>query len=150
MQEGIIEGFRLSPQQKHLWLLQQGEESLPYRVSCAVLIEGDLHMEVFKAALERVVNRHEILRTTFRCLPGMTIPLQVIADCSIPSVQDYDLSGLDPLEQDAKIDSLFHEANQLPFDYEHGPLLYMSLVNLSLHKHVLLVSLPALYADSVT
>jgi hypothetical protein len=43
MQELSIEGFRLSPQQKRLWLLQQAGYSQPYRVQCAVLIEGNLN-----------------------------------------------------------------------------------------------------------
>ena len=75
MQREVIEGFRLSPQQKHLWLLQQ--ESLAYRAQCAVLLEGTLHPENLQKALSKIVERHEILRTTYRCLPGMAVPLQV-------------------------------------------------------------------------
>ncbi|NEQ20724.1 MAG: hypothetical protein F6K28_16110, partial [Microcoleus sp. SIO2G3] len=74
-----IEGFQLSPQQKHLWQLQQFGDS-PYRSYCAVLIEGNLDIKTLKAAVEKIVDRHEILRTTYQCLPGMTIPLQAIAD----------------------------------------------------------------------
>lgn len=150
MLELITEGFRLSPQQKRLWLLQHVEPSLPYQASCAVVIEGNLNAKVFKIALENLVKRHEILRTTFRCLPGMTIPLQVIADSSIPSVSDYDLSRLDPREQEARNETLFNEASRLSLDFEHGPLLRLSLVTLSPHRHVLLMSLPTLCADALT
>jgi len=150
MKEKIIEGFRLSPQQKHVWLLQQFDHSPAYRVQCAILIEGNLNTKVLKAALENVVNRHEILRTTFRCLPEMTIPLQVITDTSLLSVHEYNLSGWEPQEQDARVEALFHQARRLTFDLEKDPLLYISLVNLSPHKHILLVSLPALCADTAT
>ncbi|MBW4457034.1 MAG: AMP-binding protein, partial [Nostoc indistinguendum CM1-VF10] len=148
MKEEIIEGFGLSPQQKHLWLLQQFDHSPAYRTQCAIAIEGNLNTKVLKAALGNVVNRHEILRTTFRCLPEMTIPLQVISDSSLPSVHDYNLSGWEPQEQDARVEALFYEARRLTFDFEKGPLLCISLINLSPHKHILLVNLPAMSADT--
>jgi hypothetical protein len=116
MQKEIITGFRLSPQQKHLWLLQQVESKLPYRAQCAVEIQGNLNKEIFEAALENVWHSHEILRTTFRCLPGMDIPLQVISDRSIPSISQYSLSELTPPEQEAKIEEIFEEISQQPFD----------------------------------
>ncbi|NOT56263.1 MAG: hypothetical protein HOP18_16805, partial [Deltaproteobacteria bacterium] len=80
MSHKVIEGFRLSPQQKHLWLVQQGDHSLPYRAQCIMLIKGNLDRDMFTAAVRQVCARHEILRTTFQCLPEMTVPVQVITD----------------------------------------------------------------------
>ena len=150
MQQEVIEGFRLSPQQKHLWLLQQVDHSLPYRAQCAVLIEGNLNTKIFKAALQNVFARHEILRTTFHCLPEMTVPVQVITDGGIPSIHNYNLSGWDLPEQEAGIEALFQEARQLPFDFAQGPLSRISLVTLSPDKHMLLVTLSALCADTAS
>jgi hypothetical protein len=79
MQQDSIQGFRLSPQQRHLWLLQRCQDTLPYRAQCAALIEGNLHIARLRAAIGRVAGRHEILRTTFRCLPGMLVPLHANA-----------------------------------------------------------------------
>ena len=78
MTQRIIEGFPLSPQQKHLWLLQSENHSQPYQALAAFLLEGHLNLEILETALNRVVNRQDILRTTFNCLPGMTVPVQVI------------------------------------------------------------------------
>ena len=85
-----MQGFRLSPQQKHLWQLQETDK-LPYRSQCAVLIEGNLDISSLKLALEKVVNRHEILRTNFHCLPGMSIPFQVIRNNAIAWGESYEL-----------------------------------------------------------
>ncbi|HXV98617.1 MAG TPA: condensation domain-containing protein, partial [Anaerolineae bacterium] len=79
MPKEVIEGFRLSPQQKHLWLVQQTDQSHLYRAQCALQLEGQLKPEFLTTALAHVVNRHEILRTTFQRLTGMAIPLQVIS-----------------------------------------------------------------------
>src|SRR4051794_10606755 len=107
MLEEIVEGFRLSPQQKHLWSLQQAGRSMLYRTDCAVLLKGELDTLILKAAIQYVVGRYEILRTTFRCLSEMTIPWQVIDDSGELTIQNYDLSDLDPQEQAAKIEMLF-------------------------------------------
>jgi amino acid adenylation domain-containing protein len=149
-QQEVIEGFRLSPQQKYLWLLQQEDPSQPYCTQCAVLIEGNLDTKILAAALRNVFDRHEILRTTFICLPGMSIPVQVISEGSIPSIDCYDLTGWDPLEQEARIEALFQEASLLPFDFETGPLSRVSILTLAPDKTMLLVTLSALCADTAS
>ncbi|MEP6515214.1 amino acid adenylation domain-containing protein [Microcoleus vaginatus] len=150
MQKETIEGFRLSPQQRHLWGLQQNNPKQIYRVRGAILITGNLDREILKSALQNVVNRHEILRTSFHCLPGMTLPLQAIACTGEVPMSEYNLSGLSPEEQDAKIEALFQELNLLPFDFERGPLWHISLVTLAQDKHLLLANFSALIADSAT
>jgi amino acid adenylation domain-containing protein/non-ribosomal peptide synthase protein (TIGR01720 family) len=150
MGEFLIEGYQLSPQQKSLWLLQQSAYSQPYRANCVILIEQNLDIEILELALKNVVNKHEILRTKFQLLQGMTIPLQIINDNSMPVVCYHNLTGLTSAEQHAKIESLFHDASQQPFDFEHGTVLKISLVILSPDKHMLLVSLPAMSADKAT
>ncbi|HAG82191.1 MAG TPA: non-ribosomal peptide synthetase, partial [Cyanobacteria bacterium UBA12227] len=150
MQSLSIEGFSLSPQQERLWLLQQTRNSQPYRAQCAVLIEGNLNTQLLELALQKTVEKHEILRTNFQALPGMTIPLQVIADNRSASIQYHNLDGLVPEQQKAKIEALFDAASQHYFDLEQGQVLDTSLVALSPDKHILIVSLSAMNADVVT
>ena len=150
MQKETIEGFRISPQQRRLWGLQQNNPQQIYRVRGAILITGNLDKEILKKALQNVVNRHEILRTSFHCLPGMTLPLQAIASTGEVPISEYNLSGLSPEEQEAKIAALFEQLNLLPFDFERGPLWHISLVTLAQDKHLLLANFSALIADSAT
>ncbi|MBW4428168.1 MAG: amino acid adenylation domain-containing protein [Nostoc desertorum CM1-VF14] len=150
MQTPILEGVRISPLQKHLWLLQHTEKQTPFRAQLAVLIEGKLDIANLKEALNNIVNKYEILRTKFQCLPGMEIPVQVISDGSICWEEDYDLSGWEPQQQEAKINAIFQDMLQLPFDYEKGQNLRVSLITLSPQKYILILSLPALCADFVT
>ncbi|MGI2902885.1 amino acid adenylation domain-containing protein [Tolypothrix sp. VBCCA 56010] len=144
-----MQGFRLSPQQKHLWHLQESD-NFPYCSQCAVLIEGNLEIDTLRVALEQVVNRNEILRTNFHCLPGMTIPLQVIRNNDITWNENHDLSSCTPQEQEEFLSALFDEVNKQPFDLVEGSPLHLSLVTLSPSKYVLLISLPALCADAAT
>lgn len=149
-----FEGFRLSPQQKHLWQLHNGDASQdasqPYRAQCAVAIEGNLDVKALQLALEQVVNRHEILRTTFQCLPGMTLPVQVITHHGFSWRPLHDLSRFSPQVQEFQLETLWHQASQQPFNFTQGPLLHLSLIRRSSAQHVLLINLPALCADTAT
>lgn len=151
MQVPVIEGFRLSPQQRHLWLLQQaGGDELPYRAQCAALIEGILNLEVLRAVLREVPDRYEILRTTFRCPDGMTTPLQVVSKESAPSIEEYDLSTWSAPRQEAEIEALFQQLGEVPFDLAKGPVLRISLLTLAADRHMLLVNASSLCADAAS
>src|SRR5687767_14524688 len=67
--------FRLSPQQRRLW--QLGADDPAYRAQCAVRLSGPAAPERLRSALERTVERHEILRTVFQG-SGLKFPLQVV------------------------------------------------------------------------
>jgi amino acid adenylation domain-containing protein len=150
MQNKTIQGFKLSPQQKQLWLLEQSGSGPSYRARCAILLEGDVKTDVLKEAAHRVISRHEILRTTFHKGPGMKIPFQVIADHPASMWRDVDLSHLEPQRQQARVEEFFQEEANHPFDFEQGPLLRMTLLGLSASKRLLLVSLPSICADAWT
>ncbi|MHC5857702.1 non-ribosomal peptide synthetase [Nostoc sp.] len=143
-----INGFRLSPHQKRLWLLQQ--DSSAYLTQCSILIEGNLDREVLKAGIYKIVNQHEILRTSFSRLPGVKIPVMVVLDNSLPSWRDIDLSDFSALEQSSKIEDIFQEMRHQDFDLEHDSILQFSLLKLSISKYILLVSSPAICADTGT
>ncbi|MDZ8257280.1 amino acid adenylation domain-containing protein [Nostoc sp. ChiQUE01b] len=148
MPNQITQGFRLSPQQKHLWSLQQ--HSLAYFAQCAILLKGNLKPEALKAALEQVVVRHGILRTTFQHLPGMKIPVMVLGNTKILSWRDIYLSHCEPKKLSSKIEYFFQEARGFSLDFEQGALLHVSLLTLSVNKYILLISLPSLCADTWT
>lgn len=142
-----VEGFRLSPQQEHLWSLQQLDRNTPYRVQVAALIEGDLNIAQLQDALERVVTRHESLRTNFQYFAGLTLPVQVIGENRMSWTATHDLSGLEVDEQQARLDALFEAEKSNAFDLQNGPLLHASLVRLSISRNVLLLGLPAVGTD---
>ena len=109
MTDTNIEGFRLSPQQKHLWLLQQNGYEPAYRVHGSILIEGNINPDALKAALETVVHRYEILNTTFHQVPGLTIPVQVINQPNGLLLDEHNLSKMGSQEKQAKLDTLLGE-----------------------------------------
>ena len=150
MPQRAIEGFRLSPQQARLWLLLQADSDAAYRADGVISIEGDLDSELLALAVTDVVRRHEILRTTFRQLPGMRFPLQVISPPEVQELHRHDLSAAAPERQQAEVDRIRAEASTMPFDLEQGPLFRLALAQLSSKRHVLLMQLSSLCADAAT
>ena len=144
----VIQGFRLSPQQRRVWLLQR--DSRAYRSQCAISIDGPLDISVLKDTVYRLIERHEILRTTFECLPGMKIPVQVTKDEVTHSLCEVDFSDQPVAERNSLVDQLFDEMHLQTFDTELSVAGRYTLVRLSSVEHVLIISLPALCADKQT
>lgn len=149
MQEQVIQGYRLSPQQRRLWQLQHGGNRNAYLAQCAVLIEGPLDLAALSDSLQELVRRHQILRTTFHCLDGMTIPVQVITDEAHQLIDWPDLSAF-PQEHPAESirQAVWNERSS--FDWEQDPFVRWSLARIADNAHALIITLPALCADSTT
>jgi len=146
MQKETVQSYRLSPQQERLWLLQQKHPG-PYRAQCSWLFDGPLDRARLRTALNVLVESHEILRTTFKNMPDVLIPVQIIVEAtSIPS-HEYKLTGLSQAAQQENLETLFRKARELPLDFSQDSLLVCELMELGPNRHVLNLSLPALCAD---
>jgi amino acid adenylation domain-containing protein/non-ribosomal peptide synthase protein (TIGR01720 family) len=143
-----IQGLRLSQQQRRLWSRARRGAAGPAR--CLVSLEGGLDAGALAAALRGVVRRHEILRTTFRLLPGLTIPLQVVGEDDAVELRRQDLGALAPEEQTRRLEALWEEEATRPFDLAGGPVVRASLARLGARRHALLLALPAACADART
>jgi len=146
VQDKIFEGFRLSPQQKHLWQ-QQKMDNQSYCTQGFILIQGSLDATTLQMALEKVVERYEILHTTFHIVPGMTFPLQCIAAPGQVMLSQYDLRHLSSERQQQEIERLFNAAQYTSWQLQHGPLFSASLLLLEPQKYMLLLRLSAFCAD---
>jgi non-ribosomal peptide synthetase component F len=145
MHNEMIEGFRLSPQQQRLWMLQQHSDS--FRAECAVLVEGALKRDVLVEALRRVVMRHEILRTDFRMMPGVDLPWQIIGEEALAALREVEFDKKGDLRQQLEA-CLREESAQTTFDAEHGTPLRALLAKVDEQRHLLALSLPSLCADA--
>src|SRR5690348_2235409 len=118
MSQEFIQGYRLSPQQRRLWLLRQFDHA----AWCAVRTDGELNVETLRRAIHQVVSQQEILRTTFKLLPGMTIPVQVISDEPDVVFTIHDLTQLSADEQESRIKTLCGEIADRKIDLQELPL----------------------------
>jgi amino acid adenylation domain-containing protein len=142
-----IESYRLSPQQRRLWQLQQTERSQAYGSQCAVVLDGALVEINLKEALYSLINQHEILRTTMELMPGWRWPVQAVSDTPLLSWNQVDLRGLDQQEQQERLGTLYKEERRRAFDNGGEAQPRFLLAVLAPDKRVLLITLPAHCAD---
>ncbi|HWS85807.1 MAG TPA: amino acid adenylation domain-containing protein [Pyrinomonadaceae bacterium] len=142
------EGFRLSFQQKQLWLAQRGAPA--FRSRCAILLEGSLDRGALREALRHTVERHEILRTGFYAPPGVDLPFQVIGEGNEPDFREVELRAFTAEEQAAEVERLFEAEARRPLDFQNPTPASFSLLSLAERRALLLVTLPALCADAAS
>ena len=145
-QAKTLEGFRLSPQQKHLWLTARKRRGFVSQL--AILVGGELPPARLEKALRVLTERHESLRTTFHCFAGMEVPIQVLAEAADARLEVQDAAGGgDPL---AAVGERLLQDARADFDYERGPLARHTLLRFSPTQSALLVTLSAMCGDAVT
>ena len=149
IQNQTIEGFRLSPQQKRLWLLQ--ERDGVYQTQSAFLFEGALDLVRLRESLQRAADRHEAFRTIFHRLAGMDLPIQVVLQ-HLPVVYgEVDLRELDGLlPESPQIEELFRRDRGAGIDLQNGPLVRFTLATLAADRHLLCITTPTLCSDALT
>jgi acyl carrier protein len=136
----------LSFAQQRLWFLDQLEPgSSVYNCPTAVRLQGELDVRALSNALNEVVRRHEVLRTTIETEHGK--PWQRIAEQASIAMVERDLSGFEPEQGLQVAQQIAAEEARQPFDLAKGPLLRSTLLRLSEQDHVLLLTLHHIVTD---
>ncbi len=136
----------LSFAQQRLWFLTRLEGfSEAYHMALALRLQGELDVRALRRALDRIVFRHEALRTTFH--RDGDDPVQRIAppDSGF-SLQEHDLGG-HPRADEALAHRIREEAHQ-PFDMERGPLFRGQLVRMADNEYMLLLTMHHIVSDA--
>ncbi|WP_438328582.1 amino acid adenylation domain-containing protein [Burkholderia pseudomallei] len=134
----------LSLAQQRLWFLTQLEGvSEAYHMSGAVRLDGPLNREVLQRALNRIVMRHEALRTCFAREEGE--PIQVIQPHADLTMSYHDLREAEQSEQRAKDLSQAHAS--APFDLSRDLPVRVLLLQLEDEAHVVQVVMHHIASD---
>ena len=124
--------------QQRLWFVDQLEpKGAVYNRPAAVRLRGPLNLHVLEQSLNEIIERHEVLRTTFSFLEGQLAQLISPSVRLNPSV--VDLSCLSQPERETEAVRLVNEESLRPFDLAQGPLLRMTLLRVSKDDHILLL-----------
>jgi amino acid adenylation domain-containing protein len=136
----------LSGAQRRLWFLDQLDPGRPtYNVPLGLRLQGPLDVAALAAALSRIVERHEVLRTSFPSLRGE--PFQAIAAPAPPPLPLVDLAGLPEMRRRAEAERLATAEARAPFELATGAVLRLRLLLLAPDEHDLLVVFHHIAAD---
>ena len=129
--------------QQRLWFIARvdPEASKAYHVPDAVRLRGPLDTVALQAAFDRIVERHEVLRTRFVGIGGEA--RQVIDAPRGFALLHEDRRGI----TDEALERIVREEALRPFDLVLGPLIRGRLLALGPDDHVLLVTMHHIVSD---
>lgn len=130
------EGYPLSSSQYRLWMLDQLENGLAaYNIHRQVELNGDYDVRAFTRAVYALLDRHEILRTSFRKDAAHQVRQWITPGEELDfHITTTDLRGeSDPMAAARQL--IAADINQ-PFDLETAPLLRAALLQVEEHRYI--------------
>ena len=130
---------QLSFAQQRLWFLNQLEpESSAYNERLALRLDGPLNIYTLRGALTAIVERHDVLRTTY----GLTDDGE--SEQTIGAATDFDLPVIDisavtENRQDEEVQQIAAQLRERPFDLSIDRPLRLALIRVSPCSHILVV-----------
>jgi amino acid adenylation domain-containing protein len=130
----------LSFSQSRLWFLDLLEPNNPaYNIAVAFRLDGKLNRAALQQSLQTIIQRHEVLRTTFDNQDG--VPIQVIHPAyPVPLI-------VTELQQAEELQELVRQVITTPFNLRSLPLLRLHLYQLAADSHVFVLVIHHIIAD---
>ena len=133
----------LSFAQERLWVFEQLEpDTAAYNIPRVLRLTGPLDVMALEKAVNEIVARHEVLRTSFLNVNGK--PSLSIAESISLEIPVVDVSKL---AADAQKELATRE-KQRPFDLRHAPLLRLVLLRVADREHTLLLTMHHIISDA--
>jgi FkbH-like protein len=128
----------LSFAQQRLWFLQQLEpESAAYNVVSALRLTGPLDLRAFQKAIEKVHERHAVVRAAFPAPDGT--PVQTVSASTEVACEIVDLQHVPAGEREGVAAAALRERAHRPFDLIKGPVSRYAVVRCAADQHIFLM-----------
>lgn len=121
--------FPLADAQKEIWLASQISEvsNCAFNESNNIEFKGKMNVEAFRRAFDRLIQKHDALRTTF----SRDGKYQIVHDRINFKLDFIDLSELPEWDKEKELNRLIKNEPKIPFDLVNGPLIRACLVKLN-------------------
>jgi amino acid adenylation domain-containing protein len=133
-----------SSAQKRLWFLDQLHgANAAYNVAFALRVDGPLRLDVLRDSLNRLVARHEALRTRYLSEGDelfQEIAPEAVLDVPCVDVPCVDVSGPDEAAAEAEVRERLAAESRVPFALLAEPLLRARVYRTSATRHHLFVN----------
>ena len=136
----------LSPAQERLWFLQQLNPGVPvYNEAEAVRLRGDLNIPAMEQALNAIVSRHEVLRSTIEVVGER--PYSVVHKRWQLQPKRIDLSALPEAQRESEVRRLLVDEPGAPYRLEEEPGIRVTLIRLTEQDHIFILMMHHIIAD---
>jgi hypothetical protein len=141
------EPARASFAQERLWFLHQLDpQSAAYNVPRAIRIRGNVDLNVLQESLNKIVARHDTLRTHLALVDGSL--RQIVDEHVSIELPIVDLSDLPADERARRAKDLIEHEAALPFDLSTGPVMRARVLRFAAVDHLLLVMMHNIVSDA--
>lgn len=131
--------YGLSPTQSSLWFIHEvAEDNAAYNIPLAMRYKGSLDVSALKSAFTLLIERHEILRTTYGEQHGEMI--QVIAKRGLVDFSESKISA-------ESLESTLNKAAQAPFDLRKGSSIRCHVFSVAESDNVVLLNVHHIAVD---
>ena len=138
--------YQLSPLQERLWFMERLNPGQPvYNEVEAVRLRGELDVEALEVALNAVIARHEILRTTIEAVDG--VAMARVRASHVLGLKMIDLAGRGAVERDTELEGLLISEPRVPYHLEEEPDIRATLIRLGEQEHLFILMMHHLICD---
>jgi amino acid adenylation domain-containing protein len=136
----------LSLGQRRIWFFEEMAPGVPLYNECeAVRLVGHLQADAVEQALNLIIARHEMLRTTIQA--DEESPVAIVHATWPLRIKRIDLSNLAPARQEAEVQRLLVDEPRAPYHLDTAPGIRATLVRLSPAEHVFILMMHHLVCD---
>ena len=137
---------RLSPSQERLWFMEQLNPAIPvYNEVESVRLEGRLDVEALESALNMIVERHEILRSTIQVVDEQ--PIAVVHESWPLKLKRIDLSLLPIDRRGVEAEHLLLEEPRHPYRLQVEPAIRATVIKLASEEHIFILMMHHIICD---
>jgi amino acid adenylation domain-containing protein len=139
--------FPVSFSQRRLWFLDQLAPGEPtYNMPYAMWLHGPLDAPALQRAMDAVVARHAVLRTSIQALDG--VPEQVVADTGTVPIERIELPATpDVSERARQAECIANDLGRQHFDLATGPLIRATLIAVEPDRHLFVLVMHHIISD---
>jgi len=135
--------YPLSYGQQALWFIYQNAPKSPaYNMAWPVELQGNLKLTALQSALQNLVNRHSVLRTTLEFVDGE--PVQTVQ----PTGTYHFLHQQTVEWSEQQLRSAMRTAYEQPFDLTKGPVLRADIFQTAPQRYILLLTMHHILGDA--
>jgi len=134
------EFYPMSSTQKRMYLINQIDcDGTAYNMAQGLRLRGEVRVEAIQDTVQKIINRHEILRTDFLMIEGELVQkIRENVTVNLENVEDVITAESELLSEFTK-----------PFNLENAPLLRVKLVERTDH-HLLLIDMHHIISDGMS
>lgn len=140
----------LSFGQRYVWAHQQiSPNSTAYNLCLALTFDGDVVDDALRQSFLALVQRHEVLRTTYHN-DDQGNPYQLIHADLPPRVTEVDLTAVDVATAEQRLAALVEDAAHETFDLSNESSMRLSFVRIDARRLVVVVVIQHIAWDGMT